>query len=127
MFTGVVGGLPFGEGEEFECAKLIDSSPKVLYWLRNKDSDSASFRLPMGGRTEWFYPDFVGELVDGRLFVLEYKGELTGQSADTVEKTAIGKLWAAQDSSRYVYATIYGSASSGLTVAQQIEDAFKLA
>ena len=121
------GKKPFGEGEEFECAKLIDSSSKVLYWLRNKDSDSASFRLPMGGRTEWFYPDFVGELVDGRLFVLEYKGELTGQSADTVEKTAIGKLWAAQDSSRYVYATIYGSAPSGLTVAQQIEEAFKSA
>lgn len=79
----------------------------------------------MGGRTEWFYPDFIGELVDGRLFVLEYKGELTGQSADTVEKTAIGKIWAAQDSSRYVYATIYGSASSGLTVAQQIDEAFK--
>ncbi len=119
------GKKPFGEGEEFECAKLIDSSSKVLYWLRNKDSDSASFRLPMGGRTEWFYPDFVGELVDGRFFVLEYKGELTGQSADTVEKTAIGKLWAAQDASRYVYATIYGSSPSGLTVAQQIEDAFK--
>ena len=119
------GKKPFGEGEEFECAKLIDSSTKVLYWLRNKDSDSASFRLPMGGRTEWFYPDFIGELVDGRLFVLEYKGELTGQSADTIEKTAIGKLWAMQDSSRYVYATIYGSASSGLTVAQQIEEAFK--
>ena len=121
------GKKPFGEGEEFECAKLIDSSLKVLYWLRNKDSDSASFRLPMGGRTEWFYPDFVGELVDGRFFVLEYKGELTGQSADTVEKTAIGKLWAAQDASRYVYATIYGSEPGGLTMAQQIEEAFKLA
>lgn len=42
------GKKPFGEGEEFECAKLIDSSAKVLYWLRNKDSDSASFCLPMG-------------------------------------------------------------------------------
>ena len=77
----------------------------------------------MGGMTDWFYPDFVGELVDGRFFVLEYKGELTGQSADTVEKTAIGKLWAAQDASRYVYATIYGSELGGRTVAQQIEDA----
>jgi type III restriction enzyme len=78
----------------------------------------------MGGRTEWFYPDFIGELMDGRFFVLEYKGELTGKSADTVEKTAIGKLWAAQDASRYVYATIYGSKPEGRTVAQQIEDAF---
>ena len=37
-------------------------------------------------------PDFIGELDDGRLFVLEYKGKLTGQSEDTVEKDAIGKL-----------------------------------
>ncbi len=118
------GKKPFGEGEEFECAKLIDSSSMVRYWLRNKDSDSSSFRLPMGGKTEWFYPDFIGELVDGRLFVLEYKGELTGQSIDTVEKTAIGKLWAEQDRSRYVYATINASDPSGLTMAQQIEAAF---
>jgi type III restriction enzyme len=119
------GKKPFGEGEEFECAKLIDSSSMVRYWLRNKDSDSSSFRLPMGGKTEWFYPDFIGELVDGRLFVLEYKGELTGQSIDTVEKTAIGKLWAEQDRSRYVYATINASDPSGLTMAQQIEAALK--
>lgn len=48
-----------------------------------------------------------------------------GQSADTVEKTAIGKLWARQAPTQYVYATIYGSEPSGLTVAQQIEGAFK--
>ena len=118
------GKKPFGEGEEFECAKLIDSLSMVRYWLRNKDSDSSSFRLPMGGKTEWFYPDFIGELVDGRLFALEYKGELTGQSIDTVEKTAIGKLWAEQDRSRYIYATINASDPSGLTMAQQIEAAF---
>lgn len=119
------GKKPFGEGEEFECAKLIDLSSQVLYWLRNKDSDSKSFRLPMGGKTDWFYPDFIGELVDGRLFALEYKGELTGQTDDTTEKTAIGKLWASQDPSRYVYATILGDDPEGLTVAQQIENAFK--
>ena len=79
----------------------------------------------MGGRTDWFYPDFIGELVDGRLFAVEYKGELTGQTDDTTEKTAIGKLWASQDPSKYVYATILGSNADGLTVAQQIEKAFK--
>ena len=31
-------------------------------------------------------------------------------------------FWAAQDASRYVYATIYGSEPRELTVAQQIED-----
>ena len=41
------------------------------------------------------------------------------------KKTAIGKLWARQAPTQYVYATIYGSEPSGLTVAQQIEGAFK--
>ena len=119
------GKKQFGEGEEFECAKLIDSSEKVLYWLRNKDSDPKSFRLPMGGKTVWFYPDFIGELVDGRLFAVEYKGALTAQTDDTMEKTAIGKLWANQNPSKYVYATVIGSDPDGFTVGQQIENAFK--
>ena len=114
------GHKEFGEGEEFECAKHIDANPKVVSWLRNKDSDPQSFKLPMGGKTDWFYPDFIGELDDGRLFVLEYKGKLTGQSEDTVEKDAIGKLWAAQDPKKYVYATIYGDAKSGLSPEQQV-------
>lgn len=118
------GKKAFGEGEEFECAKRIDASPRVRCWLRNKDSDARSFRLPMGGRTDWFYPDFIGELVDGRLFVVEYKGALTGQSDDTVEKTAIGKLWAAQDPSKYVYATIFGDAPNGADVERQLAEAF---
>ncbi|MCQ2395501.1 MAG: DEAD/DEAH box helicase family protein [Kiritimatiellae bacterium] len=120
------GRKPFGEGEEFECAKLIDASDKVVCWLRNKDSDARSFRLPMGGMTDWFYPDFIGELADGRLFVLEYKGKLTGQSEDAIEKDAVGKLWAAQDPKNYVYATVYGESKDGLSVERQIERAFRV-
>ena len=118
------GQKEFGEGEEFECAKHIDANPKVVSWLRNKDSDPRSFRLPMGGKTDWFYPDFIGELDDGRLFVLEYKGSLTGQSEDTIEKDAIGKLWAAQDPKKYVYATIYGDSKSGLSPERLLETIF---
>lgn len=118
------GKKEFGEGEEFECAKLIDASPKVRAWLRIKDSDSRSFRLPMGGKTDWFYPDFLGELVDGRKFVVEYKGALTGQTDDTVEKTAVGKLWAEQDTSQYLYATIYGGAPNGVDVEGQLARLF---
>lgn len=118
------GKKPSGEGEEFECAKRIDASPRVRFWLRNKDSDPRSFRLPMGGRTDWFYPDFIGELVDGRLFAVEYKGALTGQTGDTLEKTAIGKLWADQDPSKYVYATIYGGTPDGTDVERQLAAAF---
>ena len=113
-----------GEGEEFACAKLIDAHPQVDCWLRNVANDARSFRLPIATeKGDWFYPDFVGRLKNGRMFVLEYKGELTAQLRETTEKDAIGRLWAAQDRSRYVYATIYGSCN-GKSVAQQIDGVF---
>lgn len=113
-----------GVGEEFVCAKLIDAHPKVDCWLRNVANHVHSFKLPIATETgNWFYPDFVGQLTDGRMFVLEYKGDLTKQQAETSEKDAIGKLWASRDKSKYVYATIY-DVKDGKTVLQQIEDAF---
>ena len=116
-----------GVGEEFECAKQIDSHPQVDCWLRNIANHPRSFRLPIATeKSDWFYPDFVGQLKDGRMFVFEYKGDMTAQLRETSEKDAIGKLWAAQDRSMYVYATIYKS-KDGKSVAQQIDAAFSLA
>jgi type III restriction enzyme len=40
-----------------------------------------------------FYPDFVAELTDGRILVVEYKGAHLADAADTDEKRAIGALW----------------------------------
>lgn len=115
-----------GEGEEFACAQKIDANGQVAFWLRNLANDAQrSFRLPVAtAESRWFYPDFIGELTDGRLFVLEYKGKLTGQDRDTIEKDAVGRLWAAQDRAKYVYATIYGPEKDGQTVEQQIAAAF---
>lgn len=56
---------------------------------------------------------------------MEYKGELTGATDDIVVKTTVGKLWANQNPSKYIYATIYGSGPDGLTVEQQLERAFE--
>ena len=113
-----------GEGEEFECAQQIDAHPMVDCWLRNVANDARSFRLPIATeKGEWFYPDFVGRLTDGRMFVLEYKGEMTAQLSETVEKDAVGRLWAAQDKTKYVYATIYKS-KDGKTAGQQIAAVF---
>ena len=116
----IAGGPPAGMPERGKQAKM----PMFSIISRTWDSAPRSFRLPMGGRTDWFYPDFIGELADGRLFAVEYKGALTGQTGDTVEKNAVGKLWAAQDPSRYVYATIYGDAPDGADVESQLDAAF---
>ena len=78
-------------GEEFQCAQAIDSLPDVKYWIRNVARHRNSFWLPTA--TDRFYPDFVALLGDGRLFVVEYKGAMLADSADTDEKRLIGRLW----------------------------------
>ncbi len=80
-------------GEEFQCAQMLDSLGEVEYWLRNVSKHENSFRLPLASAN--FYPDFVAKLKDGRIFVVEYKGELLAGSGndDTNEKRAIGAKW----------------------------------
>src|SRR5574337_1966197 len=81
-------------GEEHACAVAIDAHAKVKHWVRNLDSDPvAGFWLPTSaGR---FYPDFVCELIDGRVFVAEYKGEHLRPVPKEIEKDQVGRVWAA--------------------------------
>ena len=79
------------DGEEFQCAQAIDSLPRLRYWIRNVARDPASFSLPTA--TDRFYPDFVAQLDDGRLLVVEYKGARDADAPDTREKRTIGELW----------------------------------
>ena len=41
----------------------------------------------------YFYPDFVVELTDGRLLVIEYKGRFLENTEDSIEKRRISQLW----------------------------------
>lgn len=79
------------DGEERQCAQAVDSLPKVKFWIRNVARHPNSFWLPTS--TDKFYPDFVALLEDGRLLVVEYKGEHLAEVADTAEKRTIGELW----------------------------------
>lgn len=93
--------------------------------MGNKQEKSRVFLRRNNAGTAWRKWWFAKwRAVDGRLFVVEYKGALTGQTDDTVEKTAIGKLWVAQDPTNCVYATIYGSHPNGMSVEQQLAQAF---
>lgn len=78
-------------GEEFQCAQAIDSLPGLKFWIRNVARHSNSFWLPTA--TDKFYPDFVAQMEDGKLFVVEYKGAHIADGADTAEKRTIGQLW----------------------------------
>ena len=76
-------------GEEFDCAMILDSLPQVKHWVRNPVK--RGFSLPL--TKDRFYPDFIAELNDGRILVVEYKGEPYKTNDDSREKCLIGEQW----------------------------------
>ena len=74
--------------EEMSCALAIDRHPAVKHWVRNIPKGGNAYWLPTA--TDRFYPDFVAELTDGRLLVLEYKGSDRITDDDSKEKANIG-------------------------------------
>jgi len=80
--------------EEFQCTQFLDGLPEVKFWVRNLSQKSTSFRLQTS--SDWFYPDFVCQLTDGRVLVVEYKGKDRYDNTDSEEKRAIGAVWASR-------------------------------
>ena len=64
-------------------------NPKVKHWVRNLER--RGFWLPLP--TAKFYPDFVAQLTDGRIFVVEHKGKVYATNDDSKEKCNVGDLW----------------------------------
>ncbi len=82
-------------GEEAECATLLDGLEETLYWVRNIERHPrCSFYLPTS--SDNFYPDFLAVLRDGRVLCVEYKGAHLLTSEDTQEKRMVGELWEAR-------------------------------
>ncbi|MFZ1507860.1 MAG: DEAD/DEAH box helicase family protein [Anaerolineae bacterium] len=87
--------------EEFRCAQFIEDLPEVTFWVRNLALKATSFRLQTA--TDWFYPDFICQLKDGRLLIVEYKGKDRYTSADAEEKRAIGAVWESRSHGRCLF------------------------
>jgi len=91
-YYGVIGDLK-DKGEEYDCAVAIEELDEVRQWVRNLPRfPEFSFWLPTAD--DRFYPDFVCELMDGRLLVVEYKGEPYKSNDDSHEKRMVGEYWA---------------------------------
>lgn len=89
-------------GEEFECAQFLDQLPEVNYWVKNIERRPGfSFWLPTA--TDKFYPDFICLLRDGRILVVEYKGEDRWSNADSEEKRQVGELWEARSGGKCLF------------------------
>jgi type III restriction enzyme len=117
-FGNAISDLEDG-GEEWRCAMELDEHPAVKHWVRNIDSDPvAGFWLPTSlGR---FYPDFVCELNDGRLFVAEYKGEHLRNVPKEIEKGQVGQVWAERSDGQCLFAMLFKQAR-GLNLRQQLD------
>jgi len=91
--------------EESQCAKRIDDHPNVKRWVRNLTHESAGgFSLPLSpGR---FFPDYIAELCDGRIAIIEYKGGHLAKSPEEMHKVTIGVLWAEGSAGRCVFVRV---------------------
>ena len=106
------------EGEEFACAQLIDHHAKVKHWVRNLDTAPCGYSLATSkGR---FYPDFVAELKDGRVALIEYKGAHLLNDPYEIEKRQIGELWARTSQGRALFGWV-AKQRNGMGMTQQLD------
>lgn len=103
-------------GQEHECAVFIDTMTQVKRWVRNLDRrPDSSFWLQTS--SDKFYPDFVAELQDGRILVVESKGEHLWSNDDSREKRAVGELWAHRSGGRCIFVMPNGRDFGAITAA----------
>lgn len=110
------------DAEEFLCAKTLDLHPKIKQWVRNiPKQPNTSFWLPTD--KDYFYPDFVAELIDGSIFVLEYKGQHLYTADEARIKNDVGQQWAKHSDARRVFLMARSKDEDGRDVVTQIDQA----
>lgn len=91
--------------DESECAQKINDHPNVNRWIRNLEHESAGgFSLPLSPGK--FFPDFLVELNDGRIVIVEYKGPHIAHDPKELHKDDVGKLWAARSDGKCVFVRV---------------------
>lgn len=105
-------------GEEVMAARALDAHPSIKHWVRNPSQHRNSFRLPLSDRN--FYPDFIAVLEDGRLAVIEYKGEPYKTTDDSKEKISVGRAWAHAMGDRGVFVFLVKEDDQGRDLRDQL-------
>jgi type III restriction enzyme len=92
-------------GEEFACQTHIDSHPSVARWIRNTErTTQGGFWLPKSPGK--FFPNFIVEMKDGAIVLVEYKMGKMASDAEEQHKKAVGQFWAARSNGRFRFAWI---------------------
>jgi type III restriction enzyme len=91
--------------DEVATATKIDAHPNVKRWVRNTERQTqGGFWLPKSpGR---FFPDFVVELTDETIVLVEYKMRKMANDPEELHKKAVGELWEGRSNGRCRYAWI---------------------
>ncbi len=105
--------------EEYLCAVAIDTNPDVKRWIRNIERSDDAFWLPLAeGR---FFPDFILELSNGKVLVVEYKGEALYSNRDSQQKRRVGQVWEKASNGRCFFMMARSKDEYGNNVAAQIQ------
>jgi hypothetical protein len=77
----------------------------IIHWRHFADHPVASFRRSRNGSIAPIInnPDFVCQLNDGRIMVVEYKGADRWTDDDSKEKRKVGELWAERSHGRCLF------------------------
>lgn len=92
------------EGEELQCAVVLDSIAEVKHWIRNVPKHPNAFLLPRAKGSH--YPDFIAELKDGRALVVEYKGQRGKSDPKEIEALTIGTKWQGVSGGKTIYCRV---------------------
>ena len=76
---------------EYALANIMDSSPKVRWWLRLRLEDGAYIELDNGRK---YYPDFIAIDAAGAFWLIEGKSDDGAQRTDVQDKRAAAEEWA---------------------------------
>ena len=107
------------KSEEYLCAEAIEENRHVKRWIRNIENSEYSFFLPIGSHR--FYPDFIVELTNGTILVIEYKGENLYTNGDSQIKLSVGTAWEKANKGKCFFLMARKKDDSGLLVAAQIQ------
>ena len=111
--------------EEENCAIALDGMTEIRHWIRNVPRKPNSFSLPRSWNNS-FYPDFVAEMSNGKILVVEYKG--ADRWADSKLDRQIGELWERRSNGRNFFLMVSkksGKPSIEAQLKNKVNDIFK--
>lgn len=120
--VGIIRNLYTAEGEmnDFERSIIneVANLDSVVFWHRNLERGKGFF---INGYMN-HYPDFIVKMKDGRIVLLETKGD-DRDNTDSMRKLKLGNLWAAKAGDKFRYFMVFNTArlEGARTVAELLE------